>query len=285
MVKGLTLTVLIEDSASVKKPNLLAQHGLSILLNIDLTDSERLNVLMDTGPSPDTTLHNIDALNIDPKTFDVIFLSHGHYDHTGGIIGILRRIGKKVPLIAHPSIFEPKLKVEPYLKYIGLPFTPSTVEVAGGIILCAKSNIDLAKGVMTSGQVERSTTFEKTEGFHTIKEGQFIKDNLPDDQALIIDVEDKGLVIVSGCAHSGIVNMIEHAQKMTNIKDIYAIMGGLHLEKADDERIKLTIEELLKLDSKVVAPCHCTGPKAVNRLTEAFGSRCFPLRTGDTLRL
>lgn len=285
MVKGLMLTVVVEDSASMKKTNLLAQHGLSLLLKIDLTDSDRVNVLMDTGPSPDAALHNIDALNIDLRMVNIIFLSHGHYDHTGGLVSILGRIGKKVPLIAHPSVFEPKLKVEPYLKHIGLPFTPSMVELAGGIILCAKNSIDLAKGVMTSGQAERSTTFEKTEGFYTVKEEQFIEDHLPDDQALIIDVEDKGLVIVSGCAHSGIINIIKQAQKMTSIKDIYAIVGGLHLEKADNERIKLTIEEFLKLDPKVVAPCHCTGFKAVNKLTEAFGKRCSILRTGDTLKL
>ncbi|MGB9659973.1 MAG: MBL fold metallo-hydrolase [Nitrososphaerales archaeon] len=285
MVKGLMLTVVVENSASIKKPNLLAQHGLSLLLEINLTDSKRVNILMDTGPSPDTVLHNVDALNIDLRIVDIIFLSHGHYDHTSGLIGILGRIGKKVLLMAHPSVFEPKLKIEPYLKYIGSPFTPSTVELAGGIILCAKNSIDLAKRVLTSGQVERSTTFEKTEGFHTIKEEQFIEDHLPDDQALIIDVENKGLVIVSGCAHSGIINIIKQAQKMTSIQDIYAIVGGLHLEKADDERIKSTIEALLKLNPKVVAPCHCTGLKAVNKLTEAFGKRCSPLRTGDTLKL
>ena len=285
MVKGLTLTVLIENSASMKKPNLLAQHGLSLLLNIDLTDSERLNVLMDTGPSPDTILHNIDALNIDPKTFDVIFLSHGHYDHTGGLIGILKRIEERVPLIAHPSVFEPKLKVEPHLRYIGIPFTSSMVQVAGGIVLCVKNSVNLAKGVITSGQVERSTTFEKTEGFQTVREEYLTEDDLPDDQALIVEVEGRGLNVFSGCAHSGIINMTKYAQKMTGINDVHAIVGGFHLEKAGDERIRLTIEELLKLDPKVVAPCHCTGLKAINKLTEAFGNRCLPLRTGDTLKI
>lgn len=285
MAKGLTLTVVVENSASSEKPTLLAQHGLSLLLRVDVTDSEKVTILMDTGPTLNTILHNVDAMNIDLRMVDVIFLSHGHYDHTGGLISVLGRIGKKVPIVAHPSVLEPKLKVDPYLKYIGPPFTLHSVEAAGGVMLCAKNAVGLVKGVVTSGEVERITSFEKTEGFYTIKDGKFVEDRLADDQAVAIHLEGKGLAVISGCAHSGIVNTIRHMQKITGVSDVYAIIGGLHLEKADERRIKSTIEDLHKLNPKVVAPCHCTGQKAVKMLTEAFGSQCTPLRTGDTLRL
>ena len=284
MVRGLTLTVVVENSASMENPSLVAQHGLSLLLKIQLTDSDKVTILMDTGSSPDTALHNIEALGIDLRTVDMIFLSHGHYDHTGGLIRILKRIGKKVPVIAHPSVFDPKLKVEPYLKSISSSLTSSMVEEAGGVMLCAENTINLAKGVMTSGQIERSTTFERAQCFYTIQNGQFIEDYLPDDQALIVHIQGKGLAIISGCAHSGIINTIRHTQKFTGVSDIHAILGGFHLAKADDERMRSTIGELLKLDPRVVAPCHCTGSKAVNGLIEALESRCTPLRTGDTLK-
>ncbi|MEM3486006.1 MAG: MBL fold metallo-hydrolase [Nitrososphaerales archaeon] len=182
MAKGLTAIVVVENSSSMVKPNLLAQHGLSLLLRIDITDSEKLTILMDTGPSHNTILHNVDALGIDLRGVDIVFLSHRHYDHTGGLVSVVERVGKKVPIIAHPSVFEPKLKVEPYLKYIGPPFTRSSVEAVAGMVLCAKNSVNVAKGVMTSGEVDRTTAFEKTEGFHTIKEGQFVEDYLPDDR-------------------------------------------------------------------------------------------------------
>ena len=285
MIKGLTLTVVIENTASMEKSSLLAQHGLSLLLEIDFVNSDKVTVLMDTGPSPETTLHNVGAMGVDLSMVDIVFLSHGHYDHTGGLIGVLKRLGKKVPVIAHPSVFEPKLKSEPHLKSIGSPCTLSEVEAAGGIMLCAKNTINLGKGVMTSGQIERSTTFEKTQGFQTIKEGLFIEDYLPDDQALIVHIEGKGLAVISGCAHSGIINTLRHAQKIASVNDIYAVIGGFHLEKANDEQIKSTIDELKRLSPKIIAPCHCTGLKAINHLINSFGNQCKPLRTGDILKL
>jgi len=244
-----------------------------------------MTILVDTGPSSSTILHNIDAMKIDTRIIDAVFLSHGHYDHTGGLVSILGRIGKKVPVIAHPSVFEPKLKIKPHLKYIGPPFTRSEVEAAAGMMLCAKNPVKLAEGIMTSGEVERVTAFEKTQGFYTIKEGKFVDDNLPDDQALVAHIKGKGLAVISGCAHSGIINTIRHVQKVTGVNDIYAIVGGFHLEKAHDDLISATVEDLRRINPRVIAPCHCTGSKGIKTLTEAFGSRCTPLRTGDNLVL
>jgi 7,8-dihydropterin-6-yl-methyl-4-(beta-D-ribofuranosyl)aminobenzene 5'-phosphate synthase len=285
MVKGLKLSVVVENTASMTNPCVWAQHGLCLLLQIELSGSECVNILMDTGASLDVTLHNIDALNLDLSRVDVIFLSHGHYDHTGGLIGVLRRIGKPVPVVAHPSIFDPKLKGKPYLKFIGPTFTAAQIEAAGAVMIYAKNPVTLAKDVLTSGEVERTTPFEEVDGFQTVEDGRFIEDRLRDDQALIIHIEGKGLAVISGCAHSGIANTVKYAQKVTGIKDVYAVIGGFHLEKASEERIRSTLEELQKLNPRIIGPGHCTGIKAINHFIETFGDRCKPLAAGDTFEL
>lgn len=284
MIKKLKLTVLVEDSVSPSRRDLIAKHGLSVLAEGE-ADGNRFSLLMDTGPSPDMVLHNAEVMGVNLRKISAVFLSHGHYDHTGGLIGILEHIGKKIPVIAHPKAFGVKLKLEPNLKYIGSPFKPIEVEASDGVILLARNPVTIMEGIMTSGEIERNTPYEKVRGFWTIDGENFKEDTMPDDQALTFSVEGKGLAIVSGCAHAGIINTIRQIQKVTGIDKIYAILGGFHLTRADDKRIQSTIKELLKIDPKIVSPCHCTGSKAIRRLTEAFGDRCKPLRTGDTIQL
>jgi len=224
-------------------------------------------------------------MGVDLQKTEVIVLSHGHYDHVNGLIEVLKRIEKRVPVIAHPKIFNPKFKVKPSLKFKGASFNPSDVEAAGGLLLYASNPVTISEGIITTGEVERQASFEKVEDFWMVDNGRFIEDLLPDDQALVIDVEDKGLVIVSGCAHSGIINTIKHAQKVTKKNRVYAVLGGFHLAKADDDRIQATVGELGRLNPEFVGPCHCTGREAATRLMEAFGNHCHPLATGDIVEL
>lgn len=284
MVDKVKLTVLIEDSVDMDKPDLLAKHGLSFFVEAE-TGNVKVSILMDVGPSPDVMLHNIDEMGIDLRKTDAILLSHGHYDHVGSLIETLKRIEKQVPVIAHPKIFNPKFKVKPSLKFIGASFKPSDVEASGGVFLYASNPVTIAEGITTSGEVERHAAFEKVEDFWMVDDGRFVEDALLDDQALIIHVKNKGLVVLVGCAHSGIINTIRHAQKVMRTDKVFAVLGGFHLAKADDKRTQATVNELAKLDLKFVGPCHCIGQKAVNRLLEAFGDRCHPLRTGDIVEL
>lgn len=284
MLQDLRLTIVVENSASIDNSQVWAQHGLSIFLEME-QGSERIKLLMDTGATSDVMLHNADALKIDLHHLDLICLSHGHYDHTGGLMGVLQRLDGRISILAHPDIFAPKLKARPVLKFIGAPFTRAEAEAAGAIMLECQGPVIVTPGVMTTGEVPRRESFEKVEGFWTVKGGQYCQDSIPDDQALAINLPGKGLVVITGCAHSGIINTIRHAQKITGVEELYALIGGFHLMGADDKRIDNTAEALQSLDPAIVRPGHCTGQKAVCRLQEALGDRCRPLAVGDSIHL
>jgi len=284
MPQELRLTIVVENSASLGNSSVWAQHGLSILLDLDY-GRERMKLLWDTGASSDVMLHNADALHIDLQHLDLICLSHGHYDHTGGLMGVLQRVNGRICIMAHPDIFRPKLKMRPILRFIGPPFRRAEAEAAGAIMLECIGPAAIAPGVMTTGEVARLETFERVEGFWTIKDGQYCIDSIPDDQALAINIEGKGLAVITGCAHSGIINTIRHAQKITGVEKLYAVIGGFHLMDADDDRIDATAETLKGLDPAIVRPGHCTGQKAICRLQESLGERCRPLAVGDVIQI
>ena len=281
-VKNVQITVLIEDSKSQDKPQLKNKHGLSFFIQAKIGD-DKVTVLMDTGPSPQLLLHNADKMGTNLEDVDVIVLSHGHYDHTGGLHEVLKGIKKRVPVIGHPRVFEPKLSLMPHLRLIGAPVTSSDIESDGGVPVFASDPVKIADGITTTGEVPRISDFETVKSFWTIHNQRFIEDKMVDDQSLIIDVEGKGLVVVAGCAHAGIINTLKHAQKIAGNSRIYAVLGGFHLISADDKRIQATIDELKKLDPEYIGPCHCTGKKAIKKMVEAFGDHYHPLRIGDII--
>jgi len=133
-----------------------------------------------------------------------------------------------------------------------------------------KSPVTLSRNVLTIGEIERSTPFEKVDALYTIREGQSTKDLILDDQALKVKVEGKGIVVISGCAHSVVIDTIQQALKLAEVKEIYVVAGGFNLVRADEERIKHTIEGLLQINHKHVAPCHCTGLNAACNLPKPF---------------
>jgi len=278
------LTIVVEDSSTLDHNSLWAQHGLSIFLELKF-DQESMRLLWDTGASSEVMLHNAEELNIDLNNLDLICLSHGHYDHTGGLMSILQHRKDRIVILAHPDIFAPKLKTRPLFKFIGLPFSRTQVEAEGAIMIQARGPVAIAPGLMTTGEVARLESFEKVENFRTVRDGQYCQDNIPDDQALAAVLPGKGLVVITGCAHSGIINTIRHAQKITGVEKLYALIGGFHLMDADDGRIDATAEALKGLDPVVVRPGHCTGQKAICRLQEALGGRCLPLAVGDLIQI
>lgn len=285
MVRELRLTVVVEDSRGSKSRGLVAEHGLSFLLEVRVKGSKKpVVIMMDAGPSPEAMAHNIKELNLDVDRLDGVLLSHGHYDHVGGLLEVLDRASKQVLVVAHPALFDQKFVYNPALQYIGPSYTRLDLEARCAPLLVSNS-VTIINGVTTTGEVERVTGFEKVEGFLNVEKEILGEDLFHDDQGLAVNMDGKGLVVLSGCAHSGIINTIRQAQKVTGVSEVYGVIGGFHLIKAKDERIAATVEELRRFDPKVIRPCHCTGSKAVKQLTAAFGDRCTPLKTGDIVRL
>jgi len=284
MVRSLRLTVLVEDQRNPQVPYLKAQHGLCIYAETTVKD-KIFTFLIDTGPSLDALRRNSEALKADLSKIKGVFLTHGHYDHTGGLIEVLKHIDKNVPIVAHPLIFEPKFSFKPVLTYIGVPFTMMEVKNRGASLLLSRSPVQLMEDVSTTGEIERVTSYEKIEGLWTVSRERFIPDILLDDQSLIFKIEGKGLVIISGCAHSGIVNTVIYSRKLMKVEKIHAIIGGFHLKNADEERIQRTINDLAAFNPEVICPCHCTGNKAIAMFKDAFGTECLAVKTGDTIEL
>jgi 7,8-dihydropterin-6-yl-methyl-4-(beta-D-ribofuranosyl)aminobenzene 5'-phosphate synthase len=253
------------------KNSILAEHGFSALVSVN-SGGETRQVLFDFGFSEQGAASNVDALNADLSGVEALILSHGHMDHFGGLKSLVERIGdKNIELILHPTAF----RRQRYIKasedrHINLPpLNKETIRAAGVSIVESKDPRLLADGLLLFlGEIPRETKFEK--GFprmHYDENGQSHWDPIEDDTAIVAYVRGKGLVILSGCAHSGIVNTVKYAQKTTGIEKIFVVMGGFHLTGADFEPIiEPTIEALKALGPEYVIPTHCTGRKATMSL-------------------
>ena len=307
---------LLPSSSIVKRPPMIsnqtiskspiAEHGFSALLEISYVyeNATKTNkFLFDTGVSKEGIVNNSDVLGINLKDIETIVLSHGHFDHISGLISTLGRLKKSVEIIAHPEAFLRRWLVYPNGNKARMDFLDEEeINQAGGIIrkvdkisfLPRNANMQSKKKtnqannrVMITGEIPRVTEFEK--GFPLQYKEQDNEINLvpdplvSDDQALIMNVKNKGLIILTGCGHAGIVNTIKFAKKVTGIKKIYCVIGGFHLSGQDYEAsIPLTIAELTRVDPQYIVPCHCTGWKATNKIIDTMPEKFIQSSVGST---
>ncbi len=276
---GLQITTLSENTAGLA--GLMAEWGLSILV-----ESEEQNILFDTGQSLSAS-HNANQMGINLRLVDKIVLSHGHFDHTGGLKQILLDMGKEIEIIAHPDIWAAKYKrlQGEEASYIGIPFHRQTLESLGARFSLSREPVKISDSIMTSGEIPMTTAYETIEPNLVVKEGgRFKPDKLLDDQALIITT-GAGLVVILGCAHRGIINTLYHAQKLAGVEAIYAVFGGCHLINATEERIWLTIAALKELEVQQLGFGHCTGLAASAIMAREFGERFLFNIAGTTISL
>jgi len=252
-----------EISASI-----FAEHGFSAIVKTT-TDSKTHTLLFDFGFSENGAAQNTATLGVNMPEVEAAVISHGHSDHTGGLSRLGEQIGRKnIPLFIHPSAF----KSPRYLKFgedfkINFPkLTREMVQTAGfSIVESKKPALLLDNTTLFLGEIPRRTDFEK--GFpiaHCQQDGKEVWDAIEDDTSIVMNLKDKGLVILSGCAHAGIVNTVQYAIEVTGIEKIHAVMGGFHLSGPFFEPvIDRTTYELQKLHPAYVIPTHCTGRKAI----------------------
>jgi len=271
------VTVLVENTVGIPA-GLTGEWGLSMLI-----EAGGKKILFDTGESGGLA-NNAAALKVDLQSVDALVISHGHYDHTGGMRAFLRRRGR-LPVYAHPRLFSSHYSALPREHYIGIPFCREELESLGAHFIFLQEPGEIAPGLWVSGEVPRKTAFEEGDSrLFWIESGNKLPDSVIDDVSIYCSTPE-GLVIIPGCAHAGLVNIIEHARQVTGIDKVYGIIGGTHLGMVPKTQKEATIDFLKQIDLPFLAVNHCTGLPTAAGLSHIFGSRFHFAPAGATFSL
>ncbi len=257
------------------RPTLLAEHGFSVLIKT-FSGNESHTILMDAAMSVKGLLHNLEHLEIDMRLVEAVVLSHGHFDHRAALSEVLARIGREgLPVHLHPDAFLNRRIIFPDRSlFIMPPFLEESLEAVGARAVRTKAPQLLAGDTVgLTGEVDRENDFEKGFPIHYAeRDGEIVPDPwIWDDQALLVHVRGKGLVVITGCGHSGIVNTLGYARTLTGIREVHAVMGGFHLTGGLFEPIiPPTVKSLSELGPRWMIPTHCTGWKATKAFQNHF---------------
>ena len=272
MSETIRITVLVENS--VHRQGLVAEHGLCFHVQ-----SGEQSLLFDTGQT-DLAVINAETLRIPLDRVEAVVLSHGHYDHTGGVTAMLDVV-PEARIYLHPAAFENKFSHNSgQSRSIGMSdcVAQTIRQRAGGFIQTTRQT-KIFEGVFVTGEITRSNAYEDSGGAFFLDAAGTQLDPITDDQTLVIDL-GCSVVLLLGCAHSGVVNTLEHVRHLTGGKSVSAVIGGLHLGSASEVRIQQTIARLLDAKLEILAPTHCTGWPATAKLWSAFPDICHPAGVG-----
>lgn len=275
------ITVAIDNSVPIgARAPFLAEHGLSMLLE---TGGERL--LLDTGQSA-AILHNLGLLGVAPSSLDLIAISHGHYDHTGGLYSLLQHAAKAMPVYIHPDAFQARFSVgHGHRKFVGIPYPQDLLSALGAAWQWVREPLELRPGVWLSGPVPRTTDFETGDARLVVAGAATscdCQDELRDDMAFFV-ASEQGLVVISGCTHSGLVNMVRHGMQVTGCSRLHGWIGGTHLGPVGKPQQEETIAALQGFAPDFVAANHCTGFAMMARLQQVFGERFIAAGVGTVI--
>ncbi len=265
----------------------LAENGISFLLEVT-AGGRSTTILFDAGMSPIPLVHNARLLGVDLTKVDQVVLSHGHPDHYGGIYAALEEIGYRVPLLVHPSAFTPRLIQRPdvTLQYFNKQLTEAELTAAGAAVVALKDPLEIAPGVMTSGEIPTTVDFEEEVpvGRMSVRDGHVCVDPIEDYQTLIVNVNGLGLIVLDPCGHAGVVSSLDHAIKLAEVDSVHGVLGGFHLGHAGITQAKVdrTVDELQARGLAWVSPMHCSGFRTQRAVAERMPD-AFKLMTVGTV--
>lgn len=272
------------------KTSIIAEHGFSSIVKTT-SDGQSRSAIFDFGFSKDGAAINAKAMGVDLSEIEQTAISHGHLDHVGGMGELMKMVGKKdMDLIMHPAAFrDPRyLKVSDDTQYRFLPFRRKDVEDANLTIVEAPEPYSMLHGnLIFLGGIPRLTDYEKgAPNLYYGDDGQIIQDDFVDDTSLVANLKGKGLVIISGCAHSGIINTVKYAQKITGVKKVHAVYGGFHLSgKGMEQVIEKTTSALQEINPEYIIPVHCTGRAAVSNIEKRMPEKLIINMAGTSIKL
>jgi len=267
------VTVIIDNAVpfGTRQP-WLAEHGLSLLI-----EHAGRKLLFDTGQSS-AVVSNLSLLNLRPAELDLLVLSHGHHDHTGGLFHVLQRVGKKIPVYAHSKVFQARYSVAgAQRRFIGIPYRQELLTALAAEWRLVDQPTEILPGLWMSGQIPRATDFERGDPklVTSAPDGCDCQDNIEDDISLFY-AGVGGLTVIGGCTHSGLVNTVRWGLKVTGASRLAGWIGGTHLGPLAKEQQEKTLAELRSFDPEFVAANHCTGFAMMSALSQCFGSRFIP---------
>jgi 7,8-dihydropterin-6-yl-methyl-4-(beta-D-ribofuranosyl)aminobenzene 5'-phosphate synthase len=270
---------------------LLAEHGFSALVSVR-RGATTTTLLFDTGISPDAMVTNAGRLGADLSGIQAVILSHGHFDHTGGLAGLARTRGtRSLPMVLHPNVWTRRRLAVPGRDPMELPtLSKRALESEGFAVIERREPSLLADGcVLITGEVDRTTEFERgMPPAHQEWTGSAWQHDprVIDDQALVVHVQGRGLVVLTGCGHAGAINIVRHAQRLTAVPALHALVGGLHLSgSAFEPIIGPTVDALTEMNPDLLVPGHCTGWRAQHALAAALPGAWVAGSSGSSFRL
>ena len=296
-VEKVEVTCLVDNNVDVVLPNtevarrpvltrnwyeepLIAEHGFCAALTLHIEEGVKHRLLLDSGLDALAASHNADVLSFDLSNCESLISSHGHIDHAGGLLNLRKKMNtvQRIPLVLHEDAFRNRLVKFQDGRAVNLPPPDRSLLTNAGYEIIEKHSpsLRLEDRVLITGEIPRTTNFEKgfPNHFSEIEEGKIEADPLiKDDQAIILTVKDKGLVVITGCGHAGIINTLNYAKELTGEDRIFSVLGGMHLSGGLFEPIiPTTLKELEKLKPKFVIPCHCSGLKAMTEIARKMPS-------------
>lgn len=264
---------------------LMAEHSLCLRIRYFIND-ESHDILLDVAENKVSLANNLNILDVDLQKVEAIIVSHGHEDHTDALPWAITQVREDIPVIIHPDAFlTDKTTIDNGVRISNVSPKRATITNHHNPLIESKSPYLSPDGhYLVTGEIPRLTSFEQPpQGATLVRDGKTEKDLILDDQAIVFSLKGKGIVVISGCAHSGIINTVSYAQQLSKQDTVFSIIGGFHLPPSQKSSVTMqTIEALKTINPNIIIPMHCTGFYSISSIQQIFKERCVISCVGST---